>query len=192
MAMMGALTANALDYPYLTFELTDGSKASVSVTSDATLTFSGTTLTIGSESFTLTNLSKMYFSASDETATGITSLQTADDGINSASTMTIKGGSIMVSSSGNDGLDANGNMNISGGNIFVVCAGGAEVGLDAAEQYSLNITGGNIVAIGGFERGANISNGTAKQASSFSRNTWYALGAPGFFRGRSTQTRMTA
>ncbi len=79
MAMMGALTANALDYPYLTFELTDGSKASVSVTSDATLTFSGTTLTIGSESFTLTNLSKMYFSASDETATGITSLQTADD-----------------------------------------------------------------------------------------------------------------
>ena len=100
---------------------------------------------------------------------------TADDGINSASIMTIKGGSIMVSSSGNDGLDANGNMNISGGNIFVVCAGGAEVGLDAAEQYSLNITGGNIVAIGGFERGANISNGTAKQASSFSRNTWYAL-----------------
>ena len=100
---------------------------------------------------------------------------TADDGINSSSTMTISGGYIMVSSSGSDGLDANGNMNISGGNIFVVCAGGAEVGLDAAEQYKLNITGGNIVAIGGFERGANVSNGTAKQASSFSRNTWYAL-----------------
>ena len=100
---------------------------------------------------------------------------TADDGINSSSTMTISGGYIMVSSSGNDGLDANGNMNISGGNIFVVCAGGAEVGLDAAEQYKLNITGGNIVAIGGFEKGANVSNGTAKQASSFSRNTWYAL-----------------
>ena len=100
---------------------------------------------------------------------------TADDGINSSSTMTISGGYIMVSSSGNDGLDANGNMNISGGNVFVVCAGGAEVGLDAAEQYKLNITGGNIVAIGGFEKGANVSNGTAKQASSFSRNTWYAL-----------------
>ena len=100
---------------------------------------------------------------------------TADDGINSSSTMTISGGYIMVSSSGNDGLDANGNMNISGGNVFVVCAGGAEVGLDAAEQYKLNITGGNIVAIGGFEKGANVSYGTAKQASSFSRNTWYAL-----------------
>ena len=100
---------------------------------------------------------------------------TADDGINSSSTMTISGGYIMVSSSGSDGLDANGNMNITGGNIFVVCAGGAEVGLDAAEQYSLNITGGNIVAIGGFEKGANVSNGTAMQASSFSSNTWYAL-----------------
>jgi len=106
---------------------------------------------------------------------GMVYASTSDDGINSSSTMTISGGSIMVSSSGNDGLDANGNMNISGGNIFVVCAGGAEVGLDAAEQYSLNITGGNIVAIGGFEKGANVSNGTAKQASSFSRNTWYGL-----------------
>lgn len=100
---------------------------------------------------------------------------TADDGINSSSTMTISGGYIMVSSSGNDGLDANGNMNISGGNIFVVCAGGAEVGLDAAEQYKLNITGGNIVAIGGFEKGASVSNGTAKQASSYSKGAWYAL-----------------
>ncbi|MBO6188889.1 MAG: carbohydrate-binding domain-containing protein [Prevotella sp.] len=100
---------------------------------------------------------------------------TADDGINCSSTMTISGGYIMVSSSGNDGLDANGNMNITGGNIFSVCAGGAEVGLDAAEQYKLNITGGNIVAIGGFEKGANVSGGTAKQAASYTKGAWYAL-----------------
>ena len=100
---------------------------------------------------------------------------TADDGINCSSTMTISGGYIMVSSSGNDGLDANGNMNITGGNIFSVCAGGAEVGLDAAEQYKLNITGGNIVAIGGFEKGANVSGGTAKQAGSYTKGAWYAL-----------------
>ena len=79
MTMMGTLTMQAADYPYLTFELTDGSKASVAVSSDVTLAFSGTTLTVGSESFTLTNLSKMYFSTSDETATGISSLQTVDD-----------------------------------------------------------------------------------------------------------------
>jgi hypothetical protein len=72
--LMGTLTAHAVDYPYLTFVLTDGSKASVSVASDVALTFSGQTLTIGTEKeFTLTNLSQMYFSTTDETqgATGI-------------------------------------------------------------------------------------------------------------------------
>lgn len=78
MAMMGTIGMKAADYPYLTFELTDGSKASVSVSSDVAMTFSGTTLTIGSESFTLTNLSKMYFSASNETSTGISALEIAD------------------------------------------------------------------------------------------------------------------
>lgn len=76
--MMGTIGMKAADYPYLTFELTDGSKASVSVSSDVAMTFSGTTLTIGSESFTLTNLSKMYFSASNETSMGISALEIAD------------------------------------------------------------------------------------------------------------------
>ena len=49
------------DYPYLTFETTDGNKVSVS-TESLTLTVSGTTLTAGNQSFTLVNLSKMYFS----------------------------------------------------------------------------------------------------------------------------------
>ena len=70
MALVGMLTAQAADYGYLTFETTDGAKASVPVES-LTLTISGTTLTAGSQQFTLSNLSKMYFSTSDETATGI-------------------------------------------------------------------------------------------------------------------------
>ena len=71
MALVGALTVQAEDYTYLTFETTDGAKASVAVSS-LTLTISGSTLTAGSQTFTLSNLSKMYFSASDEsTATGI-------------------------------------------------------------------------------------------------------------------------
>ena len=78
MAMMGTMGMKAADYSYLTFELTDGTKASVSVSSDVAMTFSGSTLNIGSESFTLTNLSKMYFSTSDETTTGISALETAD------------------------------------------------------------------------------------------------------------------
>jgi hypothetical protein len=44
--LVGTLTAQAGDYTYLTFETTDGAKASVSV-SDLTLTISGTTLTAG-------------------------------------------------------------------------------------------------------------------------------------------------
>jgi ethanolamine utilization protein EutA (predicted chaperonin) len=74
--MMGTLAIHAVDYTYLTFETTDGAKASVSV-GNLTLSISGTTLTAGSQSFTLSNLSKMYFSTSDETTTGIEEITNA-------------------------------------------------------------------------------------------------------------------
>lgn len=74
--MMGALSVHADDFSYLTFETTDGNKISVSV-SGLSISISGTTLTAGSQTFTLTNLSKMYFSTSDET-TGISEI-TVDD-----------------------------------------------------------------------------------------------------------------
>ena len=67
--MIGTLTAHAADYTYLTFETTDGAKISVEASS-LSITISGTTLTAGSQKFTLSNLSKMYFSTSNET-TGI-------------------------------------------------------------------------------------------------------------------------
>ena len=67
--MAGLLSAHADEYAYLTFMTTDGIKASVKVSS-LKLTISGTTLTAGTKSFTLANLSKMYFSATNET-TGI-------------------------------------------------------------------------------------------------------------------------
>ena len=74
--LLATLTAQAEGYTYLTFETTDGAKASVSI-KDLTLTISGTTLTAGSQQFTLSNLSKMYFSTSDETATGIEEINSA-------------------------------------------------------------------------------------------------------------------
>lgn len=67
--MMGSLSLHAEDYTYLTFETTDGAKVSVSANA-LTLTIAGTTLTAGDQTFTLSNLSKMYFSNSNET-TGI-------------------------------------------------------------------------------------------------------------------------
>ena len=74
--LLATLTAQAEGYTYLTFETTEGAKASVSV-ENLTLTISGTTLTAGSQQFTLSNLSKMYFSTSDETATGIEEINSA-------------------------------------------------------------------------------------------------------------------
>ena len=77
--MVGTLPTMAASYPYLTFELTDGTKVSVSVSS-LTVSVNGTTLKSGSQTFTISNLAKMYFSSTDETsgATAIDEL-TADD-----------------------------------------------------------------------------------------------------------------
>lgn len=76
MMLIGSMALHAEDYTYLTFETTDGAKVSVSVSS-LSITISGTTLTAGDQSFTLSNLSKMYFSSSNET-TGIESFTIAD------------------------------------------------------------------------------------------------------------------
>ena len=71
------VTASAADYQYLTFEMTDGTKASVEA-ANLSLIFDGTTLKVGKESFTLTNLTKMYFSTGDET-TGIRAIGQSDN-----------------------------------------------------------------------------------------------------------------
>lgn len=74
--MTSSLAAKASDYAYLTFEMTDGTKASVQALS-LLIKISGTTLTVGDQTFTLTNLSKMYFSTADQT-TGITPITTSE------------------------------------------------------------------------------------------------------------------
>jgi hypothetical protein len=76
MLLFGTLTVHAEDYPYLTFVMTDGARVSVS-TSSLTISISGTTLKAGDQSFTVSNLSKMYFSSYDE-STGIETLYVSD------------------------------------------------------------------------------------------------------------------
>ena len=69
--LVGTLTAQAGDYTYLTFETADGAKASVDVSSlPVTINLDNSTLTIDNQTFALADLSKMYFSPTDET-TGI-------------------------------------------------------------------------------------------------------------------------
>lgn len=73
-ALLGT-SAMADDFHYLTFVTTDGAKASVEI-SALSMTIDGTTLVAGNQTFPMSNLSKMYFSVSDETssATGIRQL----------------------------------------------------------------------------------------------------------------------
>ena len=74
MILVGTLTAQADDYTYLTFETTDGVKTSVDVSSlPVTINLDNSTLTVGSKTFALADLSKMYFSTQSET-TGIESI----------------------------------------------------------------------------------------------------------------------
>ena len=65
--MVGVLSVEAGNYTYLTFEMTDGVKASVPVTTALTITISGNTLKAGDQTFVLGNLKKMYFSDDNET-----------------------------------------------------------------------------------------------------------------------------
>lgn len=70
--LASTLVTYAQDFAYLTFQTTDGTKISVPASS-LTITISGTTLTAGSQTFQLSNLSKMYFSDNDQ-STGVSTL----------------------------------------------------------------------------------------------------------------------
>lgn len=99
-----------------------------------------------------------------------------DDAINASSHLTISGGMVYARATNNDGIDANGNCYIKGGLVYAIGASSPEVAIDANTEggYKLYVTGGTIVAIGGLERGASLSQSCYK-ASSWSKNTWYAL-----------------
>ncbi|MBR5686392.1 MAG: carbohydrate-binding domain-containing protein [Prevotella sp.] len=108
----------------------------------------------------------------------------SDDAINASyetgnggsGNLTVSGGYVYARSTGNDGLDANGNCYIKGGLVYAIGSSTPEVAIDAnsEEQKKLYVTGGTIVAIGGLERGASLSQ-SCYSAQSWTRNTWYVL-----------------
>ena len=61
-----ALNAMAGDYPYITFETSEGAKSSVPVTTDLQFSFANNTLTIANQTFALDNLSMMYFTTTEQ------------------------------------------------------------------------------------------------------------------------------
>ena len=100
----------------------------------------------------------------------------SDDAINSGGNLTISGGLVCAYSQGNDGLDANGNCYIKGGVVYAIGSSSPEVAVDANSEggYTLYLTGGTLVAIGGLENGSSLTQ-SCYSASSWSQNTWYGL-----------------
>lgn len=68
-----ACIAQAADFAYLTIETQEGATVSIA-TSSLAFNFTGTTLTVGDNTFVLSNLSKMYFSTTNLT-TDISSIK---------------------------------------------------------------------------------------------------------------------
>ena len=107
-----------------------------------------------------------------------------DDAINSSYStssngsgdLTISGGYVYACSTNNDGLDANGDCYIKGGLVYAIGARQPEVAVDAnsEEHKKLYVSGGTIIAIGGLESGASLTQ-SCYSTSSWNQNTWYAM-----------------
>ena len=103
-----------------------------------------------------------------------------DDGINvggDGSDLIIEGGYVYSRAMNNDGIDGNGNVYVKGGLVYAIGSRDPEVAIDAntEEGKKLYVQGGTIIAVGKLENGASITGGTAKQTTSWTAETWYAL-----------------
>ena len=100
----------------------------------------------------------------------------ADDAINSCSTFTIEDGYVCAVSEGNDGLDSNGNFYIKGGVVYAAGKGSPEMAIDANTEgrFKLYVSGGIILAFGGLESGASLTQ-SCYQTSSWTPDAYYSL-----------------
>ena len=104
------------------------------------------------------------------------SYSAADDAINSSGTFTIQGGKVCGYAVRNDGLDANGNFYIKGGLVYAIGTTSPEVAIDANTEggYKLYVQGGTLIAIGGLESGASLTQ-SCYSSSSWNKSTWYSM-----------------
>ena len=111
---------------------------------------------------------------------GEVTVNSYDDGINvggDGSDLIIEGGYVYARALNNDGIDGNGNVYVKGGLVYAIGSRDPEVAIDAntEEGKKLYVQGGTIIAVGKLENGASITGGTAKQTTSWTAETWYAL-----------------
>ena len=100
----------------------------------------------------------------------------SDDAINAGGDLTIEGGAVYAQSTGNDALDANGNMYIKDGIVYAVGTRSPELAIDAnsEQQKKLYLSGGIVIAVGGLENGASLTQ-KCWSAGTVKANTTYAL-----------------
>ncbi len=79
---------------------------------------------------------------------GTIEINSYDDAINAATSITINGGNIYCYASNNDGIDSNGTLTITGGTIVSSGTSAPEEGLDC-DQNTFKITGGLLIGTGG-------------------------------------------
>ena len=130
----------------------------------------------GIESKTSINITggQVTVNASDDAINA--SYNDATKGTSGAGDLTISGGYVYARSTGNDGIDANGNCYIKGGLVYAIGTSTPEVAIDAnsEDQKKLYVTGGTIIAIGGLESGASLTQ-SCYSTSSWTKNVWYAI-----------------
>lgn len=79
-------------------------------------------------------------------------VEASDDAINATQHILIDGGYIWARSANNDAIDSNGNLCIENGHITAIGGHIPECGIDANEEegYAVYISGGTIIAVGGW------------------------------------------
>ena len=156
-----------------------GIKAGLKTTSGNTTTYAGG-IDIAGGTIVITTAGRNGEGLESKSSLNVTGGEIAvtayDDAINAAQDITISDGRIYARATNNDGLDANGNLYVKGGLVYAVGTSSPEVAIDAnsEEQKKLYLTGGTLIAIGGLESGASLSQ-TCYSSSSWSKNVWYAM-----------------
>ena len=154
--------------------LEDTSSSAKGIKFDGKLVITGGTVTVSAKNHeAIEAKGEMVITGGDIYATS------SDDAINAGGNIIIDGGRVFAWSTGNDGIDANGDCYIQGGIVYAIGSNSPEVAIDAntEEGHTLYIIGGSLVAFGGLERGAHLSQ--ACYTASASKNTWYGLYADG-------------
>ena len=150
--------------------LEDTSSSAKGIKFDGKLVITGGTVTVSAKNHeAIEAKGELIVTGGDVYATS------SDDAINSGSDMILGGGRVCAISTGNDGLDANGNCYIQGALVYAVGSGTPEVAVDAntEEGKKLYVISGTLVALGGLEGGASLSQ--ACYSANWNANTWYGL-----------------